>query len=85
MVLRRLKDRVCKTFNVSFAEVGDNDLWQRAALGVATVGNDRRFVEEALDEVLRFVSSEAEVTSIERELQTFNDVVGVPDLGFKLS
>lgn len=85
MVLRRLKDRVGRTFNVSLAEVGDNDLWQRATLGIATVGSDRRFVDGALDGVLRFVSSEAEVTGIEREVQTFNDAVGTPDLGFKLS
>jgi hypothetical protein len=36
--------RVAARFHVSVAEVDDNDLWQRAGLGVAMVGNDGRFV-----------------------------------------
>jgi uncharacterized protein YlxP (DUF503 family) len=73
MVLRRVKDRAQQKFNVSIAEVGENDIWQRAMLGVATVGSGRRFVESALDEIIRFVQSEAEVTQVEREIQTMND------------
>ena len=73
MVLRRVKDLVRRKFNVSIAEVAENDMWQRAILGIAIVGNDRRFVDGALDEVVAFVRAKAEVTSEERELQTFND------------
>ncbi len=53
MVLRRVKDLVRQKFNVSIAEVAENDVWQRAVLGIAVVGNDRRYVEGALDEVHR--------------------------------
>lgn len=73
MVLRRIKDLVRQKFNVSIAEVAENDLWQRAVLGLAVVGNDRRFVETALDEVVGFVRAKADVTNDERDLQTFND------------
>ena len=73
MVVRRVKDLVKDKFNVSIAEVGDNDVWQRAVLGIALVGNDHRFVDSALDEVLRFVRGKAEVTGEERELQSFSD------------
>ena len=72
-VLRSVKARVRQKFNVSIAEVAENDLWQRAVLGLAVVGNDRRFVEGALDEVVGFVRAKADVTHDERELQTFND------------
>jgi uncharacterized protein YlxP (DUF503 family) len=82
MVLRRVKDKAQQKFNLSIAEVGENDLWQRAALGLAVVGNDRRFVESALDEIVRFVKEEAEVTNVEREIQTMNDVLAENDLGF---
>jgi len=54
-VLRKLIDRVKARFNVSIAEVGDNDLWQRAQVGISAVGNDRRFVNETLDKVLGFI------------------------------
>ncbi len=80
MVLRRVKDRAQQKFNLAIAEVGDNDLWQRALLGVAVLGNDRRFVESALDEVVRFVRGEAEVTNVEREIQTMNDTLAQNDL-----
>lgn len=82
MVLRRVKDRAQQKFNLSIAEVGDNDLWQRAVLGIAVVGNGRRFVESALDEVIRFVRDEAEVSNAEREIQTFGDALAENDLGF---
>jgi uncharacterized protein YlxP (DUF503 family) len=71
MVLRRLKDLVHGKFNAAIAEVGDNDLWQRASIGVTLVGSERRFTESALDEVLRFVRDHAEVVKEERELQSF--------------
>jgi uncharacterized protein YlxP (DUF503 family) len=71
MVLRRLKDLVHGKFNAAIAEVGDNDLWQRASIGVTLVGSERRFTESALDEVLRFIRDHAEVVKEERELQSF--------------
>jgi uncharacterized protein YlxP (DUF503 family) len=40
MVLRSVKDRLRK-FNVAVAEVEYHDLWQRAALGIATVSTSR--------------------------------------------
>ena len=80
MVIRRVKDLVREKFNVSIAEVGANDVWQRAVLGIVLCGNDGRFVESALDEVLRFVRGKAEVTGEERELQTFNETTLGKDL-----
>jgi uncharacterized protein len=84
MVLRRVKDRLQQKFNVAVAEVEDNDLWQRAVIGLAVVGNERRFVESSLDEVIRFVRGQAEVTNAEREIQSFNDALAENDLGFKV-
>ena len=76
MVLRRVKSKLRDKLNAAVAEVADNDLWQRAALGIAVVGSDRAFTDGALDEVIRFVRGEVEVTNVERELQTFNDTIG---------
>ncbi len=56
-LLRSAIDRVKARFNVSVAEVGGNDLWQRAVVGVAAVGNDHAFVNETLDKVADFVAS----------------------------
>jgi uncharacterized protein YlxP (DUF503 family) len=80
MVVRRVKDLVRDKFNVSIAEVGDNDIWQRAVLGIVLCGNEGRFVESSLDEVLRFVRSKADVTGEEREMQTFDETTLGKDL-----
>jgi uncharacterized protein YlxP (DUF503 family) len=72
-VVRRVKDLVQQKFNVSIAEIGANDVWQRAVLGLSLVGNERRFVESQLDAVLALVRSKAEVLSEDKELQSFND------------
>ena len=82
MVLRRVKDRAQQKFNLAIAEVGENDIWQRALIGVAVIGSGRRFVESALDEVIRFVRGEAEVSNVERVIQCFNDALAENDLGF---
>jgi uncharacterized protein len=83
MVLRRVKDRVRNKFNAAIAEVEEQDLWQRGVLGLALVGNDRRFVESALDEVVRFVRDMTETTNVEREILTYNQPLAENDLGWK--
>ena len=56
-VIRQLISKVRNTFEVAVAEVGDQDLWQRARLGVAAVGNDKSVINQRLDHVLNFVES----------------------------
>jgi uncharacterized protein YlxP (DUF503 family) len=54
-VLRTIKARIRNKFNVSIAEAGDHDLWQRAMLGISQVGTDEPFVDAALREVVRAI------------------------------
>lgn len=54
-VLRTIKARIRNKFNVSIAEAGDQDLWQRAMLGISQVGTDEAFVDQALREVVRSI------------------------------
>ena len=54
-ILRTVKARVRNKFNVSIAECGDHDIWQRALLGVGQVGVDQPHVDACLREVVRFI------------------------------
>jgi uncharacterized protein YlxP (DUF503 family) len=54
-VVRKIKDRVKNTFNVSIAEVADLDKLQRAGLGVAIVSNDSNYVHSTLSKVVSFI------------------------------
>jgi uncharacterized protein YlxP (DUF503 family) len=69
-VLQSLIETMRRRFNVSVAEVGRQDAWQQAELGIATVANERRFLDEVLSRVESFVEGEprVEVTGTSREL-----------------
>jgi uncharacterized protein YlxP (DUF503 family) len=54
-ILRRLKDRLANKFNISIAEVDYQDKWQRAQLGVAQVGNDYKFLEKNMNQILKII------------------------------
>jgi hypothetical protein len=51
-VLRSLKDRLRGHFNVAVAEMDHQDLWQRALVGVVTLSNDERHLQESMQAVL---------------------------------
>lgn len=56
-ILLSLKDRLRDKFNVSVAEVGELDLWQKAVLGIACVANEGRYVNQVLDQVVNLIRS----------------------------
>lgn len=56
-VVRSMVDKVKARFNVSIAEVGSNDKWQKIELGISAVGNDRRHIDSSLSHVLEFLDS----------------------------
>jgi len=54
-VLKSIITRVRSKFNVSTAEVDDNELWQLAALGICCVSNNKRYTNEVLSKVVDFI------------------------------
>ncbi len=56
-ILLSLKDRLHRKFNLSVAEVDEQDLWQKAVLGMACVANEGAYVNSVLDQALNLVRS----------------------------
>jgi uncharacterized protein len=54
-VVRSLTARLKNKFNISVAEVEDNDLWQLATIGICFVSNDQRFTNEVLSKAVDMV------------------------------
>ncbi|MFC2002942.1 DUF503 domain-containing protein [Chloroflexota bacterium] len=54
-VLKSITTRVASKFNVSIAEVDDNDRWQLATLGICFVSNDSRYTNEVLSKIVDFI------------------------------
>jgi hypothetical protein len=67
--LKSIKDRIRSRFNVSVAEIDDNDLWQKASLAVAAVSNDKSHLNQTLDHVLNLVRSVPDVSLLDYHIE----------------
>ena len=69
-VIRAIKDRLKNKFNVSVAEVGDQDVWQNIHLGIAAVNADAQYLEGLLKQVVNFIDHMhlAEMTDCQTEI-----------------
>ncbi len=57
-VIKSLKDRLHNEFNVSVAETGHQDVWQRAEVTACVVAGDRRHAESVLEAADRLLASD---------------------------
>jgi uncharacterized protein len=76
-VIRRVISRVRHGFNVSMAEVGENDAWKRCTLGFAIVGNDRGHIDATMNAVMKCVDSLRLADIIDAKMEMINlSVIG---------
>lgn len=70
-LVNKLKDALKNRLHVSVAEVDQQDLWQKAVLGVACVTSDKKLAEKTLSEAHRLLESfpEVEITQEERDVE----------------
>jgi uncharacterized protein YlxP (DUF503 family) len=52
-IITRLKNQ----YNISIAEVDDQDLWQLVTLGISCVSNHDQHVDEILSRVMSFITN----------------------------
>jgi uncharacterized protein YlxP (DUF503 family) len=72
--VRSVAQRIRNKFEVSVAEVADNEAWQRATLGVAVVANEARHCDEVLREIVDYVQQsrlDTELLDVETEVIAF--------------
>jgi uncharacterized protein YlxP (DUF503 family) len=69
-VVRSLIEKVRHKFEAAVAEVGDNDLWRKAQIGVAVVGNDAQILSTRLNHIMKFMENQhlAEIIDSQVEL-----------------
>jgi uncharacterized protein YlxP (DUF503 family) len=69
-VVKSLTSRIKNKFNVSVAEVEDNDLWQLATIGIVFVSNDKRFTNEVLSKAVELVvNSQGDFEMLDHEIE----------------
>ena len=66
-VIKSVTQKIRNRFNVSVAEINNENRWQRATLGVAVIGDSQVFLERQLQLILNFMDAEPrwEVTETE--------------------
>lgn len=67
-VVRSLLDGARQRFELSAAEVGGQDTWQRATLGFAVVASEAHLVEDVIDALDRFLWSRPDIEIVTAEL-----------------
>ncbi len=70
-VIKSIISRVVAKFDVSIAEVDDNDRWQATTLGISYISNDNRHANEVLSRIVDFIINgrfEVEVLDYEIEI-----------------
>ena len=70
-VSRSIIERVKNKFNVSIAEVEDQDLWQSLTLGISCVSNSAPHANEILSKAVNFIENnrfDAELVDYEIEI-----------------
>ncbi len=57
-ILRSILDRIKARYNVSIAEVDQQDLWQRATVAFVCVSNDQSRTYQVLNSVVKFMENQ---------------------------
>ncbi len=57
MILNSLKGRLRSRFNVSVAEIGGHDKWQRSTIAVCQVSPDRKFLDRSIGKLMSFTEN----------------------------
>ena len=68
-VVKAIVARIRNHFNASVAEVEDNDVYQRAVIGVSLTGSDRRMINAKLDKLFNFAEDLGLAEMVDAQLE----------------
>jgi uncharacterized protein len=70
-VIKSLVQRLRNKFNVSVSEVGFQDLWQRAELGMAVICHNGAGADSIMEKIFTFVEEESRVAIISSRVENY--------------
>ena len=71
-IVKSIINQLRNTFNVSVAEVGSNDVYQRAVIGFALVGNNRMVINSKIDKIFNLADELGLAEIIDNEMEIIN-------------
>ncbi|MBN2011057.1 DUF503 domain-containing protein [candidate division KSB1 bacterium] len=70
-VLKSLKTRIRNKFNVSVAEVGENEKWQRTTLGIAAVCNERKIIDSMFNQIMNMIYMDGRIEVVDQFIDIY--------------
>lgn len=71
-IVKSIITQLRNNFNVSVAEVGSNDVYQRAVIGFALVGNNRMVVNSKIDKIFNLADELGLAEIIDSDMEIIN-------------
>ncbi len=68
-VIKSILGRIKSRYNVSIAEIGLNDVWRTAIIGISCVSNDSIHAKQMLSNVTKFIERDSRVEIIRQEIE----------------
>ena len=68
-VVKSIISKMRNSFNASVAEVGSNDIHQRAEIGFSLVGNDKTLINSKIDKIFNMVDDLGLAEIIDTEME----------------
>jgi len=71
-VIKSIIGQTRNKFNASIAEVGSNDMYQKAEIGFSLVGNNRKLLNSKMDKLINSVDALGLAEIIDTEMEIIN-------------
>jgi len=71
-IVKAIINQLRNNFNISVSEVGLNDIHQRAEIGFALVGNDKRVINAKIDKIFNLTDELGLAEIIDSEMEIIN-------------
>lgn len=71
-VVKGMKDRLRRSFNISIAEIDHLDAWTTATLGAVMAGNDASYINSVLDRLLNALQGLRDASLADHQLEIFS-------------
>jgi len=70
--LKSILERIKSKYNVSAADIDDNDIWNSAVIGIACVSNDASYTDGLLQSIISFIESDPRIEVTDFETDTIH-------------
>ncbi|NBG89171.1 DUF503 domain-containing protein [Isachenkonia alkalipeptolytica] len=57
-LIKSIIEKIKHRYNVSIAEVGEHEKWQRSEIGIACVSNDKKHVDGVLQKIISYIDQD---------------------------